>query len=1594
MSSTDDRIVRMQFENKQFMKGAADSQKALADVNKAVDGAGKSKGLLDLSGQMNTVGVTASKMAIVTTTALATITNKVVNTGLNMAKALTFDPIKQGFTEYESLLTKQNVIMNATGKSAKVVKGYLNDLNHYSDQTIYSFGDMTDSITKFVNAGVPLPRAVTSIKGIANAAAYSGATTQEASRAMYAFSQSMQTGYIMLQDWMQVENANMGTQEFKNTLLEAGVAAGTLTRQGKGYLTLTGKYVSSTKGWRDGLQEQWATTEVLNDALGKYADKQTELGRKAFKSAQDVRTFTAFMDTLKESIGSGWSMIFTSLIGNLKQATSFWTGFSNAVGGAVKNFFTFISTALKTWRQMGGFEKTLQGFKNILSPFAALLKAIGDAWHAAFPSSDKGAGKALYGLSAGFEAVTRPLTWLAKGIPAITPVLTLLFTAIHNGGVLIGSVIHYITDFVTQAKALGDMKAPSAGGFAGFVQDIVKYVNAAVDAIEELIKKGSSLGGVFSGLSGISMPGLPDMSGVSAGSSDATAAAEGQVSKMSSALSTLKSLAVKIGAAFSAMWDEAKNFFSGFSAEDVVTAFNQAIFATMGFEVIRFINSLNKAFKSFANIGGGVAEVLGGAGSALESFQTQAKAKLILNIGIALGILAVSLWILSKIPFKGMVLGLAGLGGIMFGMTRTIKSLADTMEKIDGKGTNLKLIALSVALAALGASMLMIAVAQRILGKTNWGGVFKGLITMRVLLMSFNQIGKLAENSYKSMLGAAAAIAVISGAMIVLAGALLLFQFVKWESMGKAGAALAGLTLAVGALAMIPYEGIAKVGLALLSASAGMLAIANALILFALVQWESIGKAVVMLGALALAVGAILIVSGGGAGAAVILATASALVALALACIMFNAVDWESIGKAAVVLTLLVVAVAAMAAVLTVFLYAIAPVAPVLIILAAGFALLGVGLLAFSAAMAIAMGLAAAGTAAFAALATGAAVAIGVFLQTLALQAPVMRKSILKILQEIINTIVQSVPMIIKGIKDLWHAIMKELGSGDKKKSFGQVAGEWIDKLIGVARTYIPKLVRLGIDLVLSFLKALASRAGEFATIGIQFLTSLIRGIGSRAQQLANTATDVVIKLAQGLEKNAFKMANAGIQLIAKFLHDLASAIRGGSSAIGGGITDVLDAMRDVGVNMVKGLIGGVGDMFDDAMGSISGLAEGMVGKAKSILKIFSPSRVFRDIGKFLVMGLSKGIQDNAVSAITSVASMITGAIAIADEYVSKYMQKLDQQAIAARARAQGLAAAADKATKSAKRTKDKGDDKAATRLRNQAKKADKLADKEEREAKQARKAEERKQRWQNADAAQRAEIRADQAQSQLAAAKAAERDAEAARIQANALREQAKKAGSPEERKKLLKEARELRKQAREDAERANKLINNARNNAADALVWQKKAGEEAAQAFQEQFDAEAKADADAAAFEKLTDAEKAEKRRQQAAELQAKADKHLAKAKELAYTDLEAANELAQQALAEAEQARQFLDEATQYSGGSTNEVIDLQQTDAAALAYNDYAALYDAAYAAAAGGTTVEFNQYNSSPESLSDAEIYRQTNNQLTFASEKLAGVAAA
>jgi hypothetical protein len=264
--------------------------------------------------------------------------------------------------------------------------------------------------------------------------------------------------------------------------------------------------------------------------------------------------------------------------------------------------------------------------------------------------------------------------------------------------------------------------------------------------------------------------------------------------------------------------------------------------------------------------------------------------------------------------------------------------------------------------------------------------------------------------------------------------------------------------------------------------------------------------------------------------------------------------------------------------------------------------------------------------------------------------------------------------------------------------------------------------------------------------------------------------------------------------------------------------------------------------------------------------------------------------------------------------------------------------------------------------------------------------------------------MRSEDAQNQMDDAKSAEFSAASKLAEAKALREQAKKKGvSGKDAKKMREEAERLEKQAAQQARLANTLIEKARQSAKDALSYQKQAGDEAAALFQKQFEAEAKADAEEEAYNKMTDAEKAVRRRQQAAELQAKANADLQKAKELAYTDLEAANELAQQAMDEADQARAYLvdaasleeavAQAAREGSGTSQEdtggtVVNLDPTTAAAIAFGNYSDLFDAGVAAAAGGSTVEFNQYNTSPEALNPTDVYRHTNNQLANAADKL------
>lgn len=357
MSKTiDERVVEMRFDNKQFEAGVKDTMSTLDKFKQSLNFSGATKGLEQieaksnkinmsgLTGAVETVQAKFSAMEVVAITALSNITNQAVNYGKRLVYAFTVDPVKTGFDEYELKMGSVQTIMASTGESLAKVNEYLDELNTYSDKTIYSFADMTTNIGKFTNAGVKLDDAVLAIKGVSNEAAVSGANANEASRAMYNFAQALSAGYVKLIDWKSIENANMATVEFKNYLLEAAAACGTVEKQADGmYKILTtnasgsqfDQMVDATHNFNDSLTYQWMTTETLVNTLKDYADETTEIGKKAFASAQDVKTFSMMMDTLKEAAQSGWARTWELTIGDFEQSKSLWTEAANYFGGII-----------------------------------------------------------------------------------------------------------------------------------------------------------------------------------------------------------------------------------------------------------------------------------------------------------------------------------------------------------------------------------------------------------------------------------------------------------------------------------------------------------------------------------------------------------------------------------------------------------------------------------------------------------------------------------------------------------------------------------------------------------------------------------------------------------------------------------------------------------------------------------------------------------------------------------------------------------------------------------------------------------------------------------------------------------------------------------------------------------------------------------------------------------------------------------------------------------------------------------------------------------------------------------------------------------
>lgn len=358
-NEVDSRVVEMRFDNQQFERNVGQSLSTLDKLKAALRLDGVSKGLDDVNASakrlnfkdtvqgIDNVVKKFTTMELIGGVTIANLTNDAVNSAKRLAKALTFDPVKTGLEEYETQINAvQTILANTShaGTTLDDVNAALDTLNEYADKTIYNFTEMTKNIGTFTAAGIDLETSTNAIKGIANLAAVSGSTSQQASTAMYQLSQALAAGRVSLMDWNSVVNAGMGGKVFQDALIRTSELLGTGAK----------KAIEMEGSFRESLtKSQWLTKEVLTETLKQFAgsydkadlmaqgyteeqaEEITKMATTATDAATKVKTFTQLIDTLKEAVQSGWSQTFRILIGDFEEAKAMWTSVSDFFNGII-----------------------------------------------------------------------------------------------------------------------------------------------------------------------------------------------------------------------------------------------------------------------------------------------------------------------------------------------------------------------------------------------------------------------------------------------------------------------------------------------------------------------------------------------------------------------------------------------------------------------------------------------------------------------------------------------------------------------------------------------------------------------------------------------------------------------------------------------------------------------------------------------------------------------------------------------------------------------------------------------------------------------------------------------------------------------------------------------------------------------------------------------------------------------------------------------------------------------------------------------------------------------------------------------------------
>lgn len=183
---------------------------------------------------------------------------------------------------------------------------------------------------------------------------------------------------------------------------------------------------------------------------------------------------------------------------------------------------------------------------------------------------------------------------------------------------------------------------------------------------------------------------------------------------------------------------------------------------------------------------------------------------------------------------------------------------------------------------------------------------------------------------------------------------------------------------------------------------------------------------------------------------------------------------------------------------------------------------------------------------------------------------------------------------------------------------------------------------------ILGFIGSVGSKLTQK---GADFITGLAKGVYNAAKSLLTWWGGLQLKIVGLIGDVASSLYNKGVNFISGLARGVYATATGLFTWFGSlpgkvvtGIGDLASTLYSAGQDLLRGMIGGVKSMASNLISSVTKPVSDAIGKAKSLLGINSPSRVFMEIGRFTGLGMINGMKGTFGKLSSTAAAMMTAA--------------------------------------------------------------------------------------------------------------------------------------------------------------------------------------------------------------------------------------------------------------------------------------------------------------------------------------------------------------